>query len=231
MTTWENTDSINESENLTVTSDAAFERVTNDFKIEEENDWWFLKQNTAWLVQEVPNISFLDIADTMLESKKTFHKRENRVLRIGNAGKSVEAQPQDTVTLKLTDNYVVSLSWAVVFDDWVSSLNFTVCRIDEDNPYKIKILQTWYYRISYWWTIDPWNSTMFEIWVYWQNGTITADSFDWWSYWDKMSWWRTIWNVYLEEWDYIFMDVLANDTLTFFKNYTYLDIQFQQYTL
>lgn len=232
MTTWENTDSINESENLTVTSDAAFERVTNDFKMEEEMPWWYLRQNTAWLVQEIPNISFLDIADTMLESKKTFHKRENRVLRIGNAGKSVEAQPQDTVTLTLTSDYLVSsFPWAIHFDDWVSSLNWTVCKIDDVDTYKIDILESWYYKISYWWTINPWNATSFSIWIWTSNNYVTADKFTWWSYWTEVSWWRTISNVYLNQWDYVFMDVLASSSVTVKKDFTYLEIQFQQYTL
>lgn len=229
MTELENTDSL---ENVTVTSDAAFERVTSDIKMEEWEDWWYLRQNTAWLVQEIPNISILDISDFLIENKKTLYDRQNWNIVVGKAGRSVEAQPQDTVTLKLTSDFTISLfPWAVRFDDWVSSLNYTVCKIDDDDPYKIKILKDWYYRISYWRTIDPWNSTVFSIWVWSSNNYITADKFDWWSFWNEISWWRTIWNVYLQAWDYVFMDVLANDTVTVLKNYTYLDIQYQQPTL
>lgn len=93
MTTWENIDSINESENLTVTSDAAFERVTNDMKMEEERDVGSLKQNTAWLVDEIPNISFIDIADVFLESKKTLADKAWYVLIVWTNGKSIEAVP------------------------------------------------------------------------------------------------------------------------------------------
>lgn len=93
MTTWENTDSINESENLIVTSDAAFERVTNDMKMEEERDVGSLKQNTAWLVDEIPNISFLDIADVFLKSKKTLADKAGYVLIVWADGKSIEAVP------------------------------------------------------------------------------------------------------------------------------------------
>ena len=93
MTTWENIDSINESENLTVTSDAAFERVTNDMKMEEERDVGSLKQNTAWLVDEIPNISFIDIADVFLESKKTLADKAWYVLIVWTDGKSIEAVP------------------------------------------------------------------------------------------------------------------------------------------
>lgn len=93
MTTWENTDSINESENLIVTSDAAFERVTNDFKMEEERDVGSLKQNTAWLVDEIPNISLLDIWDTFLETKKTLADKAWYVLVVWTNGKSIEAVP------------------------------------------------------------------------------------------------------------------------------------------
>lgn len=229
MTTWENTDSL---DNVTVTSDEAFERVTSDIKMEEETEWGFLKQNTSWLVQEIPNISFLDISDTMLESKKTFHNRKNWIIRVGNAGKSVEAQPQDTITLKLSSNILYdTFPAAIHFDDSISSLNNTVCKIDEDDEWKINILETWYYRISYWWTIDPGNNTAFSIWVWWSNSYITADEFDWWSYWTMMSWWRSISNVYLEQWDFVFMDVIASDDITVFQDFTYLEIQFQQYKL
>lgn len=93
MTTWENTDSINESENLIVTSDAAFERVTNDMEMEEERDVGSLKQNTAWLVDEIPNISFLDIADVFLKSKKTLADKAGYVLIVWADGKSIEAVP------------------------------------------------------------------------------------------------------------------------------------------
>lgn len=93
MTTWENTDSINESENLMVTSDAAFERVTNDMKMEEERDVGSLKQNTAWLVDEIPNISFLDIWDTFLETKKTLADKAGYVLIVWTDWKSIEAVP------------------------------------------------------------------------------------------------------------------------------------------
>lgn len=94
MTTWESIDNeIERVENLTITSDAAFERVTNDLKMEDERDWWYLKQNTAWLVQEIPNISFLDIWDTFLESKKTLADKAGYVLIVWTNGKSIEAVP------------------------------------------------------------------------------------------------------------------------------------------
>lgn len=95
MTTWENTDSIDieRVDNLTITSDAAFERVTSDLKMEDERDRWYLKQNTAWLVQEIPNISFLDIWDTFLETKKTLADKAGYVLIVWTNGKSIEAVP------------------------------------------------------------------------------------------------------------------------------------------
>ena len=79
MTTWESTDNVEVMDNVTITSDAAYERVTSDEHFEEEKNWWYLQQNTSWLVQEIPNIAFIDIADTMLESKKTLYDRENWV--------------------------------------------------------------------------------------------------------------------------------------------------------
>lgn len=228
MTELENTDNLS-TENVTVTSDAAFERVTSDIKMENWEDWWYLQQNTAWLVQEVPNISILDISDFLIENKKTLYDRQNWNIVVGKAGRSIEAQPQDTVTLSLSANYIVSsFPWAIHFDEWTSSLNYTVCKIDDDDLYKIDILQDWYYRMSYWWTINPHNATSFTIWIWSSNNYITADTFDWWSYWAKMSWWRSIWNVYLHKWDYVFMDITANDTITVFKDFTYIEIQYQQ---
>lgn len=234
MTTWENTDSpeTKELDNIIVTSDEVFERVSSNEKMIDEWESWYLKQNTAWLVQEIPNISFLDIADTMLESKKTFYNRENWILRVWTKGRSVEAQPQDTVTMRLENNVTLSSFPAPIhFDYSVSSLHNTVCEIDPDSAYKIKILETWYYRISYWWTVDVWNSTTFEVWVWSSNWYINSDAFDSWNYGTKISGWRTISNVYLEKWDYVFMDTIADSYMIVFKNYTYLEIQFQQYTL
>lgn len=87
MTQWGNTD------NLLITEDWAYERVTNNIKMEDENDDGYLKQNTAWLVQEIPNISFLDIADTFLETKKTLANKAGYVLVVWTNGKSIEAVP------------------------------------------------------------------------------------------------------------------------------------------
>jgi len=92
MTTWENIDNV-DMENVTVTSDVAFERVTNDEHFEEERDAWYLRQNTSGLVQEIPNISFLDIADTFLETKKTLADKAGYVLVVWQNGKSIEAVP------------------------------------------------------------------------------------------------------------------------------------------
>lgn len=87
MTQWGNTD------NLLITDDWVYERVTNNIKMEDENDGGYLKQNTAWLVQEIPNISFLDIADTFLETKKTLANKAGYVLVVWTNGKSIEAVP------------------------------------------------------------------------------------------------------------------------------------------
>lgn len=153
MTTWENTDSINESENLTVTSDAAFERVTNDFKMEEETAWWYLKQNTAWLVQEIPNISFLDIADTMLENKKTLHNRNNWNVVVWKKGKSIEVIPQWYWEIYLSS--AITVSWS---KDFVP-LTWSAQATDEEDCLEIvmnnswesyaKVKREWYYVMKY----------------------------------------------------------------------------------
>lgn len=93
MTTWENTDKTDSLENVTVTSDEAFERVTNDLKMEDTRDDGSLKQNTVWLVDEIPNISFIDIADVFLKSKKTLAYKAWYVLIVWTDGKSIEAVP------------------------------------------------------------------------------------------------------------------------------------------
>jgi hypothetical protein len=44
----------------------------------------------------------------MLESQKTLYDRENWVLRVGKAGRSIEAQPQDIVTFNIDADYVAA---------------------------------------------------------------------------------------------------------------------------
>lgn len=228
MTTWENTDSL---DNVTVTSDEAFERVTSNIKDEYTDSDGSLKQNTAWLINEIPNISILDISDFLIENKKTLYDRQNWNIVVGKAGRSIEAQPQDTVTLKLSSDYILTF-WAVHFDEWVSSLNYTVCKVDSVDTYKVNILADWYYRISYGWTVDPQNAHILQIWVFSTNQWwVTADVFDWWPFPWQMSWWRTIWNVLLHKWDYIFMDVIADDDVVVKQSFTYLEVSYQQPTL
>lgn len=238
MTTWE---SIDNMENVTVTSDAAFERVSSDEHFEEEKNWWYLQQNTSWLVQEIPNISFLDIADTMLESNKTLYDRENWVLRVGKAGRSIEAQPQDTMSLSLDTNktYIVS-PWMtdnyIEFDTVESSWHFVTVKPDKSvlsNIYTFDILQDWYYTISYWWTIEPNSATWVRltVWKYRSIGlTIMADYYKDTSLPEIMSWWKYKQNIKLEKWESIYMKVAANDAIKVYKD-TFLTIQFQQYIL
>lgn len=232
MTTWESTDNM---ENMTITSDAAYERVTSDEHFEDEIDWWYLQQNTSWLVQEIPNISFLDIADTMLESKKTLYDRENWILRVWKAGRSIEAQPQDTILLKLDSDqsyWPYTDAW-VSFDSDVSSLNYTTCKPDNTymfNWYKVKILQTWYYTISYWWILDVWTSEIVRVSIESNSSRITYDYFKWTSLPESLSWWKTIPNIQLNEWDIVWMKIYLDDGWKLYKD-TYLTVQFQQYIL
>ena len=238
MTESENIDSTQSTENLTVTSDAAFERVTNDFKMEDEVAWWYMKQNTAWLVQEIPNISFLDVADTLLESNKTLFWKENWALRVWVNAKSIETQPQDTILLRLDQNKIYIMSpwytdnW-IDFDSDVSSWNYTTSKPDNTymfNWYKVKILETWYYSISYWWTLKPNSATNFTVLIASNSTTITNDRFVNWTYPEILSWWKSIPNIYLEAWDIVWMKIQANDAIEMYKG-TYLSVQFQQYTL
>ena len=235
MTTWESTDNVEVMDDITITSDAAYERVTSDEHFEDERDWGFLKQNTSWLVQEIPNIAFIDIADTMLESKKTLYDRENWILRVWEKGRSIEVQPQDTVTLLMNADYNISQSWEhyIEFDKSISSLNCTVCTPQQTgNLFHVDILQTWYYIISYWWEVKSNSASNLRITIKksWANPWIIISD------WHKdtqlpeiMSWWKYLPNVYLEKWDVVDMYILCDSSVTINKD-TYLSIQFQQYS-
>lgn len=233
MTTWESTDKI---DNVTITSDAAYERVMSDEHFEDERDWGFLKQNTSWLVQEIPNIAFIDIADTMLESKKTLYQRENWILRVWKEWKSIEVQPQDTVSLRMVADYDITQTWEhyIEFDDSISTLNYTVCRpYDQWNIYHTEILQTWFFSISYWWEIKTNSATELRISLIktWTNPwTIMTDRYKDTQLPEIMSWWKSMSNIYLEEWDIIDMKIYCDSAVKIYQT-TYLDIQFQQYTL
>lgn len=235
MTTWESIDNV-DMENVTLTSDAAFARVTSDEHFEEEKNGGYLQQNTAWLIQEIPNISFLDVSDTMLESRKTLYERENWILRVWKAWRSIEVQPQDTVSLIMNGDYEIPEAWEhyVEFDDSISSLNYTVCKPEQTwNLYHIDILQTWYYVISYGREVMTNSATELKITISndWHNPwTIMTDKHKATLLPEIMSWWKYIPNVYLEEWDVINMKIYSNSDLRIFRT-TYLNIQFQQYTL
>ena len=241
MTTWESIDNEN-MENVTVTSDAAFERVTSDEHFEDERDSGFLQQNTSWLVQEVPNISFLDIADTMLESQKTLYNRKNWNIVIGTAGRSIEAQPQDLARLVSTQSAYTATtnSYTIPFDDieipsWEDEVNIKTFEFSNN---WVKILIPWVYRISYWWQVVPWlNTISFKVWLDRNGDYVTSDSYEWVGiFWSMMSWWRSIslncakWDVLTlfvtSQWDYV-------DTYLTYNNsrFTYLEVQYIQQSL
>lgn len=222
MTTWESTD----NENLIVTSDVAYERVTSDEHFEEEKNWWYLQQNTSWLVQEIPNISFLDIADTMLESKKTLYGKNNWNVVVWAEWKSIEAVPQDSLNSSMSSNQSMSSwTWIVDFDRWDVTDNGEILEI---HHWVIKILKDWYYRISYWWTIDLWGATNIVIDIEKDNwgvvNEITWDDYQWLSA-SRISWWRSV-CVQLVKWDEISMNIAANSPITVLKKYTYLQVQY-----
>lgn len=232
MTTWENTDSI-DMENVTVTSDVAYERVTSDEHFEDEPEKWYLQQNTSWLVQEIPNISFLDIADTLIEQKKTLFQRNNWNVVVWKEWKSIEVIPQDSLNLWLGSDTTISTASAIPLDLWVWTQNSEVIEAEEDehwNPtWAIKILKDWYYRISYWWTVDSNNATDIVVaLVRKRNNTnkeLTWDRNTWLSYNTIVSWWRTIW-CSLEREDTISLWVSADSSIDVLEKYTYLEIQY-----
>lgn len=234
MTTWESIDNV-DMENVTVTSDAAFERVTSDEHFDDERNWGYLQQNTSWLVQEIPNIAFLDIADTMLESKKTLYDRENWIIRVGKAGRSIEAQPQDIVTMSVDADYNVS-SWEhyIEFDSSTSSMHYTVCKPEQQwNIYTVEILQTWYYIISYGWSINTGSATdiTVSVWTYWNPiQYIVTDRNKGSSLPEIMSGWKYVPNVLLNAWEKICMRIDTNGAATILE-WTYFNVQFQQYNI
>lgn len=222
MTTWESIDNV-DMENVTVTSDAAFERVTSDEHFEEEKDSWYLKQNTSWLVQEIPNISFLDIWDTMLEWKKTLHWKDNWNVVVWSKWKSIEAIPQDSIVLRMLWDQSVSSPSKIEFDWWDKTSNITTMDYDYDN-YRIRIDKKWWYRISYWWTVDLGSATQLLIAIFQNSDDITWDDLRGIS-WTRLSWWRSI-CVELNEWDYITMWINADSAVTVKEKYTYFQIQY-----
>lgn len=240
MTTWESIDNEN-MENVTVTSDAAFERVTSDEHFEDERGEGFLKQNTSWLVQEVPNIWFLDIADTMLESKKTLYNRKNWNIVIGTAGRSIEAQPQDLARL-VSDSYMhigTTNDYVIPFDDieipsWEDEINIKTFSFENN---WVKVLIPWVYRISYWWQINPWNTTSFSVGLYRNNGYVTSDNYDnvnW--FWSLVSWWRSV-SISCDAWDVLTLNVYSQwDNPDVYltsgdSRFTYLEVQYIQQIL
>lgn len=225
MTTWESTD----NENLIVTSDVAYERVTSDEVFVEENRESYLKQNTSWLVQEIPNISFLDIADTMLEWTKTYYGKNNWNVVVWSKWNSIEVIPQDIFNIKpWQDISITTLPTMVALDSRAGTQDSTVIERDVNNPWRLKILKDWYYRISYWWTIEVLNATELIVSIVrnteWVNKEITGDHYKWITS-TILSGWRTIWCSLLE-WDYVSMWVSADDSIEMLKDYSYLEIQY-----
>lgn len=82
---------------------------------------------------------------------------------------------------------------------------------------------SWYYRISYGWTIDALSATQLTVEIYNKNDKVTWEIYSWIS--GKLSWWRTL-SLSLNEWDYIYMRVDANDSIEVCQEYTYLEIQY-----
>ena len=233
MTTWENIDKTNSLDNVTVTSDEAFERVTSDIKDEYTESDGSLKQNTAWLINEIPNISILDISDFLIENKKTLYDRQNWNIVVGKAGRSIEAQPQDIARLIYNDDRydADSYDFTMPFDTLVSASNITTYSLVWST---IKISVPWVYRVSYWWSIWTASATEITVWV-WKNNSqyIVSDNFmSSSSLFSKMSWWKTA-RVECNEWDTLSMNIQADYEYisVFWYNDTYLEVQYIQQSL
>lgn len=231
MTELENTDSLS-TENVTVTSDSAFERVTSDIKMEEWEDWWYLKQNTAWLVQEIPNISILDISDFLIENKKTLYDRQNWNIVVGKAGRSIEAQPQDVAVLTYTWEFFEPTSddEIVPFDDIDTSSNLTIFSISWN---KAEILEDWIYRISYWW-VYMWGTTdTVEISIIHERNwnRIYNYLYDLFLSSTGLNSWGKTGRIECKAGDRLYMNVQSDDYTSIRLQWLYLEIQFLQYKM
>lgn len=203
MTTWENIDS---TDNVTVTSDEAFERVTSDIKDEYTESDGSLKQNTAWLINEIPNISILDISDFLIENKKTLYDRQNWNIVVGKAGRSIEAQPQDIWIYRDVVNELQSWLWTPKFNTYIKWSNNTCFGSNATLPWMwvFQIKEKWIYRVSYSFSISDISGLASWIWRY----IMRLES--WWTlhsineqfYWNWWSWWAAMWiSDYSASWD------------------------------
>ena len=233
MTTWENIDS---TDNVTVTSDEAFERVTSDIK-DEYTEWdGSLRQNTAWLVDEIPNISFLDVSDTLLESNKTLHGKENWIVRVWLNAKSIETQPQDIcrLTSSLTAYDVQSYDDIMPFDEIQTASNASLFSISN---YRVIIDTAGIYRITYWWSIQWWWNEQIDIWIRRESSDpaktwyIVSDAASYITYW-IISWWKSA-RIECDAWDKLYMFIQSEnaDIRVRWWNETYMEVQFLQYKL
>lgn len=239
MTELENTDSL---ENVTVTSDAAFERVTSDIKMEEWEDWWYLKQNTAWLVQEIPNISILDISDFLIENKKTLYDRQNWTIVVGKAGKSIEAQPQDICYMYTNTQVSQSGLYSYVeFENIDVSSNEKLCFYPQTTGWHsaIRILKEWWYQIQYSYQASISSSNNYYI-----DSCITVTP-DWWSLSVKelrrmtlINWYTSYSDailIHLDEWDLVWLWVRwtsdGSTPITWNLDWAHLSINYLQQSL
>ena len=250
MTESENIDKIDNAENITVTSDGAFERVISDMKIEEWQDKWYLQQNTAWLVQEIPNISFLDISDTLLESHKTLYGKENWILRVWINAKSIETQPQDIWIFRDVVQDPQNWLWIPSFNTYLPWNNVwnNTCFKSYNIPWvwsSFEIKVVWIYHASYSFYIN--NISSSATWVQrvvmlrrW--GALTPMKTQ--CYWNVWAWpviwindYSASWDAYVElqKDDLIMLAVIVKDANWDYVWWKFAEaeftLQFQQYKL
>lgn len=123
-----------------------------DKDIYDENWIW---QNTSWLVQDIPNISFLDIWDTLIESKKTTYNRRWAKLIIWMASKSVELLYMNKCQIRFEPWYAsdienrisVDALWPYV-DSVLSSQEYA--QIQQIYwPLAVYIKEDWVYKVTH----------------------------------------------------------------------------------
>lgn len=182
------------------------EKVGNNSAFDDNRkntpDEW-LKQDTAWLVNEIPNISFLDIWDTLLEDKKTLHWRRWAHLVVWKASKSIELMYINKFKLSFEPNYMSDVDNRVRRDidtpylDWLwedpqyTSLYATYW------PLSWIVKEDWRYRIIHKEEIRPQtgaSKVVCYVNVYRKDNYWNYYNINYW--WYAVSWWVANWTLY-----------------------------------
>lgn len=157
-------DRISRPERIETSDGYDIHRVKNNQTLDDWYDnWWsdmsddenWIEQNTSWLVQDIPNISFLDIWDTLLESKKTLYARAWAKLIVWKASKSIELMYKNKCKLSFEPNYSSDVENLVRRDidspyvTWLWDNPDYATLYQAFGPLAVMIEEDWRYRITH----------------------------------------------------------------------------------